>query len=459
MNSYSTLAIPDPVDLRFGVCPTPLTTRRGMTIGGGVVYPELNFTLPNMEITAATMPEVLAEYRMMITGALTRAAELGPPGLVVEFETLPPMTQVPQWGIDVTKLLADAMEDTYARHGLKSVLRVTPNDTREFERPPVMRSGKLWDDMLLTFDGCAKAGAELLSIESVGGKEVHDDALQMGDIQQVIFSLCTMGVRDMHFLWSNLHKIAVRHGVNCAGDTACGFGNTAMVLAEQKMISRVFAAVVRAVTAVRSLVAYECGAVGPGKDCGYENPILKAITGLPMAMEGKTAACAHLSPLGNIAGACCDTWSNESVQNVKLLGGMAPTCYVEQLIYDCRLMNQALGEGQESAKALQRWMVNSDCGLDPQAYVLTPQSCIAIANAIVSAPDAYSAGRAAALKAVELLSDGHAAGLLKLGPREVPWLTTIREAVEEMPDREGAFINQMMGTVDTGKFLAKDYDL
>ena len=57
MNSYSTLAIPDPVDLRFGVCPTPLTTRRGMTIGGGVVYPELNFTLPNMEITAATMPE------------------------------------------------------------------------------------------------------------------------------------------------------------------------------------------------------------------------------------------------------------------------------------------------------------------------------------------------------------------------------------------------------------------
>jgi len=70
-----------------------------------------------------------------------------------------------------------------------------------------------------------------------------------------------------------------------------------MVLAERKMIPRVFAAVVRAVTAVRSLVAYECGAVGPGKDCGYENPILKAITGCPMSMEGKTAACAHLSPM------------------------------------------------------------------------------------------------------------------------------------------------------------------
>ena len=101
---------------------------------------------------------------------------------------------------------------------------------------------------------------------------------------------------------------------------------------------------VRAVSAVRSLAAYECGAVGPGKDCGYENPILKAITGFPMAMEGKTSACAHLSPVGNVAAAACDTWSNESVQNVRLLGGMAPTCYVEQLIYDCRLMNQAIAD-------------------------------------------------------------------------------------------------------------------
>ena len=55
-----------------------------------------------MEITADTMSAVLGEYRQMITGALTRAVELEPPGLVIEFETLPPMTQVPLWGIDVT---------------------------------------------------------------------------------------------------------------------------------------------------------------------------------------------------------------------------------------------------------------------------------------------------------------------------------------------------------------------
>ena len=112
----------------------------------------------------------------------------------------------------------------------------------------------------------------------------------MGDVQGVLFSLCVMGARDMQFLWTEIGRIASRHGVYSAGDTACGFGNTAMVLAEQRLIPRVLAAVVRAITAVRSLVAYECGAVGPGKDCGYENPILKAITGLPMAMEGKTSA-------------------------------------------------------------------------------------------------------------------------------------------------------------------------
>jgi methanol---5-hydroxybenzimidazolylcobamide Co-methyltransferase len=266
-------------------------------------------------------------------------------------------------------------------------------------------------------------------------------------------------VRDMEFLWTELDKIARTHGAHCAGDTACGFGNTAMVLAEQRMIPRVFAAVVRAITAVRTLVCYQCGAVGPGKDCGYENPILKAITGFPMAMEGKTAACAHLSPLGNIAAATCDTWSNESVQNIKLLGGMAPTCYVEQLIYDCRLMNQALADGRDAALLYRKWMVNSDAGLDPQACVLTPESAIAIAEAIVRAPTPLEAGRAAALTAVRLIREAHRDARLKLHPRELPWLDRIQKATEAIPSNETEFIGEMMAEVDTTKFVAADYEL
>jgi methanol---5-hydroxybenzimidazolylcobamide Co-methyltransferase len=456
---YKQLAIQNPADLRFGVTPHPLATRKGMIIGGGQVYPELNFTLPAMFVNAETMPQVREHYAQIIEGACRRAAELEPPGLVVEFETLPPMTENPAWGIELTEILIGGLEKAYERDGLKSVFRITPNDTREMHRPPRMRDGELWENMLLTFEGCAAAGVELHSIESVGGKEVCDEALTMCDIAQVIFSLCIMGVRDMKFLWTHLHEITQKHGVHCAGDSACGFGNTAMVLAEQKLIPRSFAAVVRAVSAVRSLVAYECGAVGPGKDCAYENPILKAITGYPMAMEGKTAACAHLSPLGNIAAATCDTWSNESVQNIKLLGGMAPTVFLEQLVYDCRLMNGALGDGPNAALQLRKWLVESDASRDPQAFILTPKNAIRLANSIVQSDSCYHAGKAVALETIALLREGAQSGDVKIAEREVPYLDLMEMALEELPDDEDRFIGETMQLVDTTKFDPAGYEL
>jgi len=456
---FRQLAINQADDLLFGTAPRPLRTRQGLHLGGGMVYPELNFTLPPMEVTPATLPEVACHYRQIITGALLRAAELEAPGVVIEFETVPPMTANPDIGMEIVQILLAGMEEARVAHGLKTVLRMTPNDNREFARPPVMRSGEHWERMLELFERSARAGAELLSIESVGGKELHDEALMNCDLGQVIFSQCVLGVRDMAFLWDKLAEVARRNGVVCAGDTACGFGNTAMVLAEQKMIPRVFAAVVRAISAVRTLVAYEHGAVGPGKDCGYENPYLKAITGCPMAMEGKTAACAHFSPLGNIAAAYADTWSNESVQNVRLLAGMAPTCYMEQLIYDCRLMNRALAEGKPAALTLRRWLVDSDAALDPQAWVLTPESVIAIAQSIVNAPDHYQAGVAAARCAVDLLRTAHNAGRLRIVPREICFLDTMTAQLDEFPADEPAFIAQQMAFADPSKYLPAEYGL
>jgi methanol--5-hydroxybenzimidazolylcobamide Co-methyltransferase len=456
---YRELAVAHADDLLFGHASKPLTTRHGMRIGGGLVYPELNFTLPPMEVTEATMPAVARHYRDIIADALRRAVELEAPGVVIEFETLPPMTATPAIGLEIVQILLAGMDEARQRHGLKSALRLTPNDNREFARPPIMRSGEHWEKMLELFDASACAGAELLSIESVGGKELHDEALMNCDLGQVIFALCVLGVRDMAFLWDTLAGIARRRGATCAGDTACGFGNTAMVLAEQRMIPRVFAAVVRAITAVRTLVCYEHGAIGPGKDCGYENPYLKAITGYPMAMEGKTAACAHFSPLGNIAAAYADTWSNESVQNVRLLAGPAPTCCMEQLIYDCRLMNRALGEGRASALTLRRWLVDSDAALDPQAWVLTPENVMAIARAIVGEPDHYKAGVAAARCAVESLRAGHNAGRLKIAARELCFLDSMTAQLEDLPSDEGAFIDRQMALADASKYLPAEYGL
>lgn len=456
---YKSLAIKDALELIFGIAPKPVTTRSGMVIGGGTVYPELNFTLPPMRIDSNTMPEVRRNYEQIIEGALRRAAELRTPGVVIEFESLPPMTEHPAWGLDIAKILLEGMKRESDRSGLKSVLRMTPNDNREFNRPPLMRSGRYWDSMLELFESSAAAGAELLSIESVGGKEVHDEALVNGDLVGSLFSLCILGVRDMRFLWTNLKKVADENGAKCAGDTACGFGNTAMVLAEQKIIPRVFAAVVRAITAVRSLVAYECGAVGPGKDCAYENIILKAITGYPMAMEGKTSACAHLSPMGNLAAACCDTWSNESVQNIKLLGGMAPTCYMEQLVYDCRLMNTASGHGTASARQLQKWLVESDVATDPQAFILSPESSVKLAQAIVKSDSHFHAGVSVARKAIELMSDAYRAGTLCVEPNEVVWFDRMQNDLDQLPDCEAEFVHQQLTRCDRSRFLPKEYDL
>ena len=456
---FDSLAISDPNDLLFGRSLHPVRTRHGLEIGAGAVYPELNFTLPAMTVSAETMPKAREHYQRMIRSCLERALRLEVPGLVVELETVPPMTENPEWGREICRLLLEEIEEARARHGLNAALRATPNDTREMQRPPVLRSGGYYDSMLATFEACAAEGADLLAIESVGGKEIHDEAIQAADLGGVIFSICVLGVSDMRFLWPKIVDVAERNGAVAAGDTACGFANTAMALAEQKLIPGVLAAVDRAVSAVRSLAAYECGAAGPGKDCGYENIVLKAITGRPMAMEGKSATCAHLSPMGNVAAAAADLWSNESVHPVKLLAGPAPTSFLESLVYDCRLMNEAGADGPESAGRLRDWLVRSDARHDPQAYVLTPAAAVRIGEAIVAAPDPYRAGCAAARTAMAMLREGVDAGELALADRETQWLGMLEEMLEQLPDDPQAFVDQQLAAPDRSRFLPEEYDM
>lgn len=454
---FDKLAIDNARDLRFGFAPHPVTTSHGLVIGGGVVYPELNFTLPPITISAATMPEIREHYRSIVDEALTRAHELGQQGVVFEFETLLEMTMQPEIGIELTRIMADVCAEHRARSGINSAIRLTPNDARDFERPPLQRSSRLLDAMYRLFREGALAGGDLLSIESTGGKEIHDDALMYCDIKGAMFALTVLGVRDMQYLWRNIVAIANETGRVAGGDTACGFANTAMVLAEKKYIPRVFAAIDRAVSVVRTLPAYEMGAVGPSKDCGYEGPFMKAIAGIPISMEGKTAACAHLSPVGNIACAMADLWSNESVQNVKLLGGMAPTVYMEQLIYDCRLMNTAIANGTHAT--LQQLYVDSDQYTDPQALVLAPESVIAISREIVAAKNHVDAGRRAALAAVKLIRDAKQSGQLALDERESDFLDRIADEVAEIPGSEDAFIAEMLPTIDSSKCILKEYGI
>jgi methanol--5-hydroxybenzimidazolylcobamide Co-methyltransferase len=217
-----------------------------------------------------------------------------------------------------------------------------------------------------------------------------------------------------------------------------------MQLAHQGMLPEVLAAIDRAMTAPRSLVAFERGAVGPSKDCAYEGPVLKAIAGVPIAMEGKSATCAHFSPLGNIAAAMCDLWSNESVQNVRLLSGNAPEAYAELLSYDCRLMNQALKRNGELT--LREWLTESDRWLSPQAVILSPEATWEIAQAIVAEPDDYKRTVVAGRTAVRLLKEGTESGKLALAETERQWLARAEAALADLPADEQGLLAEMQDT-------------
>lgn len=374
---FTKLAYESVNDFVYGSCPKPVTLKNGMVIGGGIIYPEVNFTLPAMNATS---------------------------------ETLPQYTEHPEWGIEIHKILRDSMYEFEAKYGLKSALRMTPNDLREMNRPPVMRSGKYWDSMLRIFDQTAKDGADILAIESTGGKEINDEAIVNADLRTSVFALGCLGVRDMKWLWSNITRIA-----------------------------------------------NENGAVGPGKDCAYENVYLKAITGTPISLEGKSAACAHFSPIGNIAAAVADLWSNESVQQVKLLSGFAPVVSTEQLIYDCRLMNTATKKGQRTW--MRDLLIESDCYLDPQAYVLKPENVFKIAEEIVKTQDPFLRTLNTGRQTLEIIQQGVDKGELSLEERELSWLDRFRDQLDEIPENEEEFIEEMKDELDDTKYNIHEYGL
>ncbi|MCX6224830.1 MAG: methanol--corrinoid methyltransferase [Bacteroidia bacterium] len=457
--NFTELSILNPNDLIFGTAPKPVLTKRGLLIGGGLVYPELNFTLPPVEVSKSNLAEVRTHYSDIVTGALTRAVELNSEGLILEFETVVEMTLTPDIGVELVKVMNDICEDFYSREGLKSEIRLTPNDLRDFDRPPRQRTSKYLDPMMELFERGALAGGDLLSIESTGGKELSDDALMMCDIRQFIFTQAVLGVRDMQMIWSKIVTLANKLDKIPGGDTACAFGNTAMVLAEKKFIPKVFAAIARVATVTRSLVAYEQGARGPNKDCGYEGPYLKAIAGIPISMEGKNAACAHFSPVGNITAACADLWSNESVQNIKLLAGMAPTVSFEQLEYETRLMNAATKQGKASARMLKSLYVDSDIFHDPQAFVLAPDTVIEIAKEIVAGRTYLESTVNGCKKAISMIQTAMDEGRLKNDEKEYVWIDTIRQDLESIPSEEGEFIEEMIPFIDGDKIILAEYGL
>ncbi|HSM24327.1 MAG TPA: methyltransferase MtaB domain-containing protein, partial [Anaerolineaceae bacterium] len=169
------------------------------------------------------------------------------------------------------------------------------------------------------------------------------------------------------------------------------------------------------------------------------------------------AACAHFSSIGNIAKAVPDLWSNESVNNVHLLGGMAPTVSMEQLIYATRLMNTATRQGPQSTRLLRNLFVESDARLDPQAYVLQPEVVLNLSRKIIEERTPYLRTRKSALAVLELLRNAAKTGELTFSRMESRWLDKLSMQADQIPEDENELFQQLLPTIDSSKVNLSEY--
>jgi methanol--5-hydroxybenzimidazolylcobamide Co-methyltransferase len=303
-----------------------------------------------------------------------------------------------------------------------------------------MRESDYTHDVIESFKECAKY-ADIISIESMGGKEIFDHAIIRNDIQGILFGIGVLGAIDMEWMWDQIVDIAKKANCIAGGDTNCSCANTAMFMAggmTSKDVPHVIAALSRAIAASRTLVAYECGATGPTKDCAYEDPIIKAMAGVPIATEGKTSACAHSDLCGNLIMAVCDLWSNEAVEYHDMFGASTTSVFAEILGYDCAQLNTAINLGYQ--QQMKEILVNSDMYRDSHSLILAPNNAWEVGNAIVSdrAKSNYASARAGAIKAGEIILGDKQ---MKLTGLEKDALNKAMKDLKALPDAEGDFID------------------
>lgn len=435
-------------EIKFGFSKFPLKYGINLEVGNGKVVPEIKY-FPRVK------EDLKEEYTNITKEVLNRAVDLGVRDLQLETELTYVETGNPKLAGEIVRIQKDIMEKYAKEHGINLGLRITVADIRDFRKAKHDEEG--FTKMLETFEEVSRNGADVLSIESEGGKELFNYAIIRQDILGIVASLGLLSILDMKKLWKEIVNIARNNNIIAGGDSACAFGNTAMRLAggiKSNTIPHTLAAVVRSMSASRSLIAYEEGAVGPGKDCAYENVIIKAITGYPMSMEGKSSAVAHSSLVGNIVAATCDLWSNEQVENVRLFGGYGPEVFLEILYYDTKLMNKAIENGNQDC--LKEILIESDKYSDPQAFVLSPDVALEIGKAITSEEDTLLRTILAGVKLVELMTKEEK---LKLNKGERRFLEIMKNRLEEISKEPHKKVEQAIQVYEQkiSDYRLKDY--
>ena len=427
-------------DMLFGETKNPVKLGLDQVAGGGMVYP--NIKVAPAEGSEESIDGLEATSKNIAFAACQRAADVGLPAIQIEMEHVQQQSISKEASERCTAVTWEELEKLHDTYGTRVSLMSTVADMREEENG--LRGSDYDVAMDESFEACAQSGASMLCIETVGGKVVSDYGISRGDARAILYGIGVLGSNDMEYMWTKIVDIAKRNGIVPGGDTDCAQANTAMFLAGGfmgKNVSHTIAAVARAIAGARSLVAIECGAKGPTKDCGYENPIVKSIASVPICAEGKNATCAHADLMGNLTAGVCDVWSNESVYNREEMGGPTPGVWLQSLGYECALMNTAKQIG--TAKALRDSYVLADKYRDPQGVILAYDNAYRIGQAIVAdGEDNYLRARAAALKAMDCINEAVEAKRILLTRFERDTLDSTYKTYEQLPDDSDKFLKQ-----------------
>ena len=450
-------------EMVFGTAKSPVSYGFGIKAGAGRVIPELNYgPRPGSEKDPARLKKEYVDY--ISKDAILRAVTLGFPDLQLETEWVSQMgqTKMAQPVVEGQKAITEKYHEEY---GINMAVRHTIPDQREAEEGMRvgMKGKHAYPEALFNAAEVAcENGADVLSCETMGGKELADYATTNGDAVAFLFGVGYLGSMDMEYVWSEFCNIAKKNKVIAGGDTNCAGANTSMFMAGGFLdndVQRTYSAVTRAISAARTMVANECGATGPDKDCGYEGPIIKSITGRPAAQEGKNCQCAHADLQGNLMAQVCDLWSNESVEYHPEFGGSSVQCWLGALGYEVSLMNTAAACGKD--KELRDLYMISDRFRGPEGHILAYDNAYEIGKAIAAeGSNIYLRAKAAGLTAAKIIKRSNDAKELQLTAKQADVLADMIKQLEALPSEEDKFVEYCVKQYkDVPNFCMKNYGL
>ena len=416
----------------FGKAKQPVSYGFGLKIGAGEVIPEVNYApRPGTEKDADRLRKEYVDY--ISKDILNRAVTAGFPNVQLETEWVSQMNQA-KLSAPVVEGQKAICEKYHEEYGVNCAVRHTIPDQREAEeglRPGMGGSHAYPEKLFECAEIACENGADNLSCESVGGKEFADYAVTNGDIVAFLFGVGYLGSIDMTYIWSEFSEIAKKNKCVAGGDTNCSGANVSMFMAGGFLdndVQKTFSAVTRCISAARTLAAWEAGAVGPDKDCGYEGVICKAIAGKPTAQEGKNCQCAHCDLQGNLIAQCCDLWATQL--------------------------------GQE--KTLRDMYMYADRFRGPEAYVLAYDHAYMVGQAIAeNGNDLYLRAKAAGITGANIIMKGYESKELGLTNKQLDTLKDIIKKLEALPDDTDKFydycVKEFKDTVPL--YNPKSYDL